>query len=404
MPTYQRSFIIAPRSGSVEADLSAISGSIGVINNTLTEINGDVESLKNKPLATPQKEVSSGAVATNYYQLTTVSPVFVGNAGSTAAMVIGFAIPVVGASGNEILITDITSDAAGLNSVVGMGYVLNPFVRFSEPIPNQTISLRYGTQNTLANLPEGVLLIEPMKIAEVQADTQAWIATIKGENYDAPVPTNRSLLALDNRLNSAESDISYTQSVTGGLSDSVAYLSNMVNAFQGKIGAGLVKEFGIAPEFSNMVFDDEGIVEADGTWMSGVETGLGNLHTYLEWSTNVPSAPQSNRIRIMVKLPRDFGLWHSLEPIKIWYKGEGNVANVALKVSLHDSFGTLTNLADETIPLHTNFGAWNQYTTSNIANGIFSPEQWMCLTLEASAQDLANKIKIGRIDFKYITV
>ena len=398
MPTYQRKFTIAPASGSPDAAIAAMSGSIGVIDNSLEE-------LKNKPLATPQTEVSSGIISVNNYQISGAAPVFVGHAGAVAPMLIGFAVPVVGASGNEVSVIDITSDAAGLNSVVGTGYVLNPYVIFSEAIPGVAINLRYGTQNTLAGLPESVFLVEPMKIAEVQADTQAWIAAIKGEGYDAAVPTERNLLGLDGRIDASDSAITSIQGAMSGLSSSVAYVSSLANAHEAKIGAGLVKEFGIAPEFSNMVFEEDGLVEANGTWLGGLEMDISSVHTYLEWSTNVPSPMQKNRIRIMVKLPDNFGIWHSLEPIKIWCKGAGNVANIGLNMSLHDSFGTATEISNEPIPFTSpDVGTWVQHTISGPINGMFTPNSWACLTLEVSAQDVANTVKIGRIDFKYITL
>lgn len=403
MPTYQRQFVIAPASGSIEYSLSAISGSIGVIANSVNDLDNELDGLRNKPLAIPQTERSDSILAVSYYRVTGVAPVFAGYAGATAAMVVSFVEPVIGNSGNELTIVDITSDAAGLNSVVGTGYVLNPYIHFSEPVPGVVVNLRYGIQSTLGGLPEGVLLVEPMKIAEVQADTQSWIAAIKGTSYDTPVAPTRTLIGLDSRVGAVEGASQMLQGSVSNLSSATVALDNRATALENKVGSNVIKEFGLAPEFANMVFDNSNLVNTDGIWLGGADMGPTSIHTFLEWSTNVVSTPQSNRVRVMVKLPHDFGLWHPLMPIRIWYKGDGDASKIGLNVTVFDEFATVTNISSEPMLFGANIGVWNQHVTSAIENGVFAPNQWICLTFETTAEGVGNTVKIGRIDCKYLT-
>lgn len=440
MPTYTRQFIAAPLSGggvvsgSIGENSVIFSPSIGHNHNGVnsTPVRHDnligvgsynhtsLDGLYDRPVALPQTEVSSGVVAANFYRLQAVTPVFVGRAGATAAMLVAFTEEVIGASTNEITVVDITSDAGGATSIVGQGYAMQPYIWFSEAIPGVQISLRYGIEGTLGGLPEGALLVEPLKIAETQADTQAWIAQIKGDSYDANVPAAKNLVGLDGRtsaleaatgnLQSADSD---TQGWVAGIKGE-AYDANVpstrnlmgldgrTSALEAKIGAGVAKEFGMAPEFPNMVFDTSGLPAADGTWLGGFELDGSVPHTFLEWATNVAS-PQSNRIRIMIKLPHDFAGWHESEPLKIWLKGVGDSANVGLAATLTDVAGAVTNISAMPF-VFTSMGTWNQHQLPAISSGSFMAGYWACLTLEATADGSGNTVKIGRIDLKYRTL
>jgi hypothetical protein len=264
-------------------------------------------------------------------------------------------------------------------------------------------NLRYGIQSTLGGLPEGVLLVEPMKIAEVQADTQSWIAAIKGTSYDTPVAPTRTLIGLDSRVGAVEGASQMLQGAVSNLSSATVALDNRATALENKVGSNVIKEFGLAPEFANMVFDNSNLVNTDGIWLGGADMGPTSIHTFLEWSTNVVSTPQSNRVRVMVKLPHDFGLWHPLMPIRIWYKGDGDASKIGLNVTVFDEFATVTNISSEPMLFGANIGVWNQHVTSAIENGVFAPNQWICLTFETTAEGVGNTVKIGRIDCKYLT-
>ena len=362
MPTYKRQFVsIAPISG-------ALSGSIGAVAEQLDD-------LVKKPLAIPQSERLSAPLSGNFYQIMADLPVFVGLPGTPAELIVSLQDEVIGGSGSPIIVTNITSDLGGLNPVVGDGYVTNPVVWFSENIPSVVITLRYGVKSSLGGLPETVLLMEPRKIAEVQADTNAWIAQIKGTDYDQPISADQTLLGLDERLDQLESS---------GIQNS-----------------GQEKEFGIAPEFSNMVFDNSGLSNSNGTWLGGFETEGSMLHTYLDWSTNI-TVPQTNRMRIMIKMPGDFGAWNGVAPIKVWLKGIGSMSDIGLNITLSDTNGAQTNINNSPIAMAA-MNTWEQVALPTINVGAFTPNEWVCLTLTVLARDVGNTIRVGRIDFAYLT-
>jgi len=361
MSTYKREFVsIAPMSG-------ALSGSIGAVAQQL-------EDLANKPMAIPQGEHSSVPLSGNFYQIMTSMPVFVGLPGMPPELIVSFDDDIIGASGSPIVVSNITSDLNGLDVVVGNGYVQNPVIWFSENIPNMEVKLRYGIKSSLGGLPENVLLLEPRKIAEMQADTVAWIAQVKGAAHDYAITADQSLLGLDVRLQNLEN-----------------------NGFQ---NSGQEKQFGIAPEFANMVFDNSGLLNSNGTWVGGFETEGSVLQTFMEWSTNI-STTQTNRMRIMVKLPGDFGMWHGATPIKVWLKGVGAANNVGINATLSDVNGAQTSINNS--PIVVTMNTWQQATLPSIDVGSFSADGWACLTLTTSAKDLGNAIRVGRIDFTYLT-
>lgn len=163
-----------------------------------------------KPIAIPQTEQSDSSVTTTVYRVKAVAPIFVGrNIGINPNSVISlFEMDGTRLANNglPITITKITSDASGDNSVVGFGYVTNPYIHLTA-IPNKNIKLRYGIECVFERLPETVLLNEPMWVGETTADVRQWISEIKGMAYDTPVAPDKTLLELSNRIDIMERDI-----------------------------------------------------------------------------------------------------------------------------------------------------------------------------------------------------
>lgn len=371
----------------------------------------------NKRIAVPQTELSSAPVNAAVYRLADATPAFVGRAGATAGSVMALLGEdiVIGASGNPITIVNITSDLAGNTSVVGMGYVAQPYVHFSEAIPNVPIRIRYGVEMTLDTLPESVLINEPLWVGETDQDVRALVAEIKGGAFDRIIDANQNLQGLDTRIAGLSNDIANVNDNVTGVSNDVSSLSGSVQnigndiqdldgrvgVLEGVIAAGVNKQFGIAPEFANMVFDNNGLTASNGTWVSHFESLPNMFHTALQWSTNL-NTEQRYRIKVAVKLPNDFGAWDSTCPIKIWRKSTGSLANVSLHLTLRDIANAATNI-DYLDVSSSAINAWEQFEVAPISSGNFVANGWFVLTLEAMANDVDNAISIGRIDFNYVT-
>ena len=200
---------------------------------------------------------------------------------------------------------------------------------------------------------------------------EAYVAEIKGAAYDYPILPSQSLLGLHGRLETLES--------AGAPS-------------------GQEKQFGIAPEFANMVFDNTDIVDSNGTWLGGLDTSEAMMQSFLEWSTNVASL-QSYKIRVMVKLPSDFGGWQNVA-MRFWCKGLGVLSNIGLSVTVSDVNGLPTNILN--LPVSFVANTW-QAITVPLSSGTFIANNWLCLTFEAKANGIGNAVRIGRVDFQYLT-
>lgn len=371
----------------------------------------------NKRIAVPQTELSSAPVNAAVYRIMDTTPAFVGRAGATANSVMALLGEdvVVGASGNPVTIVNITSDLAGTVSVVGAGYVAQPYVHFSEPIPNIPIRIRYGIEMTLDTLPESVLINEPLWVGETDQNVRALVAEIKGGAFDRVVDASQNLqgldariLTLNNDLAGISNDVADVTNSVNNMTGSVQDLDNDIQGLDGRVGvlegivaAGASKQFGIAPEFANMVFDNDGLAASNGTWVSRFESLPNMFHTALQWSTNL-STEQHYRVKVAVKLPNDFGAWDSACPIKIWRKSAGLLDNVALHVTMHDIANAATNIDYMDISNSTT-NAWEQFEVAPVSSGNFVANGWFVLTLEAMANGIGNTISIGRIDFNYVT-
>jgi hypothetical protein len=71
-------------------------------------------------------------------------------------------------------------------------------------------------------------------------------------------------------------------------------------------------------------------------------------------------------------------------------------------MSLNDVNGAQTNINNAPVALSL-AGSWQQASMPAIDVGSFVANEWVCVTLTASAQEIGNAIRIGRIDFSYLT-
>jgi len=95
--------------------------------------------------------------------------------------------------GTVIRVGAITSDMAGTTSVVGDGYVAQPYIHLidgaSAPYnPNKFVRVRYGIEATVSTMPEDILLREAVWIGETDADLRNLVAEMKGVAYSDPSP------------------------------------------------------------------------------------------------------------------------------------------------------------------------------------------------------------------------
>lgn len=162
-----------------------------------------------------------------------------------------------------------------------------------------------------------------------------------------------------------------------------------------------IESFGLAPEFPNVVFDGDGLA-ANGGWVGGHDTGVnGGMQNFLMW-TSVQPAMQSNRLRLMVKLPSNFSSW-AANPIRLWHNQDGTVdtdVSIDLAVSLPN--GTAATIAPTSITKSFGDKVWAEHAVTGIT-GTYAAGDWFCITLTVGAQN-NGKVKIGRIDFFYNTI
>lgn len=172
-----------------------------------------------------------------------------------------------------------------------------------------------------------------------------------------------------------------------------------------QLNSGILREFGIAPEFANMVFDRANNENSQGAWESGCESSLsgqdGGFHNFLQWSTELATR-QDGRIRVSVKLPHDFGEWIGSNPVTVWFKAVyENVQDVGLHISIKDTLGL--SVYDSLVNPEASNGGWIHFVVPTFTSGIFEANGWFLLTLSAHVRGQGNSVKIGRIDFKYKT-
>jgi len=167
-----------------------------------TTVQDALDEFNLKPMAIPAQETSAGVVATSYYQVTSLTPIYVGIVPLEAVETF---IGIFRASDDFELeiVTDVTSDSAGTTTVVGNTWALNPYIQFSAP-PGVQIKVKYGLQSTLGELPIKTLLSEGIAVGEIEADVAAILADIKGTAFDVAVPNTRDLVGLDNRVSTLE--------------------------------------------------------------------------------------------------------------------------------------------------------------------------------------------------------
>lgn len=148
-----------------------------------------------KLIAVPQIE-NITSLDNSYYQIQQSSPmVLVGhNAGDDPNRFFSIldedGTLLMDAGGNVIRIGAITSDQAGTISVVGQGYVAQPYIHLIDGasaayIPNRYVRVRYGVEATVSTMPEDILLRESVWVGETDADLRNLIAGIKGDAFDA---------------------------------------------------------------------------------------------------------------------------------------------------------------------------------------------------------------------------
>lgn len=171
----------------------------------LTDLVQDaLDEIANYPLAVPaQEDTGLGPVGSDVYQFQTVQPVYVGVTGGEDPN--GF-IGLFDTDGNEIesiTVTDVTSDLAGTTSVIGDMFATQPYIQFSGNIPEE-LTLKFGIESSLLSLPKNALLREGILVGEVDGDVQAFIAEIKGTNFDVPVAGDSDLVSLDSRIDALE--------------------------------------------------------------------------------------------------------------------------------------------------------------------------------------------------------
>jgi hypothetical protein len=168
-------------------------------------------------IAAPQTEQSVGAVSSSVYQLRALAPIFVGRTSGIDPNALVALIEVDGTKlmvgGVQVTIIKVTSDSAGNDSVIGLGYYANPYLHLSA-IPSKVIRMRYGIESSLGSIPESLLLNEPIWVGETDADIRGLIADIKGMAYDAAVPDDDDLGSLAIRISAIESEIDIATSAS----------------------------------------------------------------------------------------------------------------------------------------------------------------------------------------------
>lgn len=172
--------------------------------------------MSTKEMAKPSRHESPSSISNTYYQLT--GKVYVGE--STSDNPNGL-VALYDVDGNElnIAVSDITSDSAGTNSVIGSTWHTDPYIQLSSA-PGVVTLFKFGTYTTLGTMPINALMTEGVITGEVDADVQSALSEIKGSSYawnDAPPATLEGLnSSLSGKLNNTTDTFNGQLTISSG--------------------------------------------------------------------------------------------------------------------------------------------------------------------------------------------
>lgn len=192
------------------------------------------------PVALPETE-TAGLVNDTKYQLQAAGLAFVGrdvgdNPNSLIALLETDGSLLLDLTNNLVEVAGITSDGNLANSVIGQGYVANPWIHFKDSAgqpfnPNRIVKIRFGTPGTLGALPENVLLREAAYVGETEADMRGYLASLKGTGiaFDAlPAADPQTGLNQFGSMNWLTEHVLGLEGMVSGGSGNLVYTSTVI--------------------------------------------------------------------------------------------------------------------------------------------------------------------------------
>lgn len=136
-----------------------------------------------------------------------------------------------------------------------------------------------------------------------------------------------------------------------------------------------------------------------GTQIPGINTDVcnvnGDIHNYYSWMTN-KTDPQYKSIWIRWRIPSDFGMWNTVDPIKVWAKRSTTV-DAGVQVYVYDTTGALENVGGTQVA-----GAnWTNSAVESSFGGTYTPGEFMSIRIVMEASKDEN-VQVGEINLDYL--